>query len=58
MTQGGPANATTTLALYIYQLAFQVFDFGYSSAIGVLWLTAVMIVAALYIRLLRREALN
>ena len=58
MTQGGPANATTTLALYIYQLAFQVFDFGYSSAIGVVWLTAVMIVAALYIRLLRREALN
>lgn len=58
MTQGGPAFATTTLALYIYQLAFQIFNFGYSSAIGVVWLTAVMIVAALYIRLLRREALS
>ncbi len=58
MTQGGPASATTTLALYIYQLAFQVFNFGYSSAIGVVWLVAVMIVAALYIRLLRRDALN
>jgi multiple sugar transport system permease protein len=58
MTQGGPAFATTTLALYIYELAFQLFNFGYSSAIGVVWLVAVMTVAALYIRLLRREALN
>jgi multiple sugar transport system permease protein len=58
MTQGGPAFATTTVAIYIYQLAFQLFDFGYSSAIGVVWLIAIMIIAALYIRLLRREALN
>lgn len=58
MTQGGPAFSTTTVALYIYQLAFQTFDFGYSSAIGTVWLIAVMIVAALYIRLLRRDALN
>jgi multiple sugar transport system permease protein len=58
MTQGGPANATQTIALYIYQLAFQIFNFGYSSAIGVVWLAAVMVVAAIYIRILRREALN
>jgi len=58
MTQGGPASATTTLAVYIYQLAFQVFDFGYSSALGVVWLLAVMVIAALYIRLLRRDALS
>ena len=58
MTQGGPASATTTLAIYIYQLAFQIFNFGYSAAIGVVWLIAVMLVASLYIRLLRRDPLN
>jgi ABC-type sugar transport system permease subunit/ABC-type glycerol-3-phosphate transport system permease component len=32
LTQGGPANATTTLALFMYKVGFQFFDGGYASA--------------------------
>ncbi|MFB5675821.1 carbohydrate ABC transporter permease [Paenibacillus terreus] len=34
LTNGGPADATMTLGLYIYQNGFQYFDFGYASAIA------------------------
>ena len=34
MTNGGPANATNTIVLYIYQNGFQFFRMGYASAIG------------------------
>ena len=36
MTQGGPLNATTTMAYYLYQNAFQNFQLGQASAIAVL----------------------
>ncbi|NLG68252.1 MAG: sugar ABC transporter permease [Firmicutes bacterium] len=32
MTRGGPANATNTLVMFIYQYAFQSFQMGYASA--------------------------
>jgi multiple sugar transport system permease protein len=34
MTKGGPADATQTLASYIFTLAFQRLDFGYASAVS------------------------
>ncbi|MGA9290836.1 MAG: sugar ABC transporter permease [Anaerobacillus sp.] len=34
LTGGGPADATMTLGLYIYQSGFEYFDFGYASAIA------------------------
>jgi multiple sugar transport system permease protein len=34
MTNGGPANATNTIVLYIYQNGFQYFRMGYASAIA------------------------
>ncbi len=34
LTQGGPADATMTLGLYIYQNGFEYFDFGYGSAVA------------------------
>ena len=36
MTQGGPLNATNTMAYYLYQNAFQYFQMGQASAIAVL----------------------
>jgi ABC-type sugar transport system permease subunit len=36
MTQGGPLNATNTMAYYLYQNAFQFFQIGKASAIAVL----------------------
>ncbi len=55
MTQGGPAYATTTLVIYVYRLAFQDFEFGYASAIGVVWLILLFVFALAYLRAVRTE---
>jgi lactose/L-arabinose transport system permease protein len=34
LTKGGPADATMTLGLYIYQNGFKYFDFNYASAVA------------------------
>ena len=52
MTQGGPGYASTTLVVYVYRTAFENFDLGYASALGVLWLLLLLVMAGLYIRLL------
>ncbi len=44
MTGGGPVDATTTLSIAAYKSAFQSYDFGRGAAIGVLWLTLLMII--------------
>ncbi|WP_306210081.1 carbohydrate ABC transporter permease [Actinoplanes sp. RD1] len=46
LTNGGPDNATLTIGMYLYQNAFQYFDFGYASAIGYV-LTAIVVVLTL-----------
>lgn len=39
LTRGGPQGATTTLGFYIWSRAFEHFDFGYASAVGLfLWI--------------------
>ena len=43
MTQGGPANTTTTISYYIYTKAFEQFQMGYASAIS--WMLFVIIFA-------------
>ncbi len=34
LTNGGPNNATLTMVLYLYRQAFQLFKFGYASAVA------------------------
>lgn len=41
LTQGGPANTTTTLTYYIYTKAFEEFQMGYASAVS--WVLFVLI---------------
>jgi ABC-type sugar transport system permease subunit len=53
MTQGGPGYSTTTLVIYVYRLAFENFDFGYASAIGVVWLVLLLVFALVYLRALK-----
>jgi multiple sugar transport system permease protein len=53
MTGGGPANATSTLVVYVYELAFTTFKLGYASAIGVIWLAILLVIVSAFIRLLR-----
>lgn len=55
MTQGGPGYSTSTLVVYVYRLAFENFEFGYASAIGVVWLILLMIFAVFYLRALRKN---
>lgn len=55
LTQGGPGNATTTLSLYVYKLAFQQWNFGMASAVGTVWLVIVMLFALVYLRLAMRN---
>lgn len=50
MTEGGPADATETLAINIYRTAFQAFDMGLGSAIGTLWLLGLLIFSVVFIR--------
>ena len=44
MTAGGPAYSTTTLALFIYQNAFQWFHMGYAAALSYVLFAAVAMV--------------
>jgi multiple sugar transport system permease protein len=55
LTGGGPANTTETLAIYAYRALFQMLDFGYGAALGVVVFTMVMTVAWIYVRFLSTE---
>ena len=56
MTQGGPGYASTTLVVYVYRMAFENFEIGYASALGVVWLLLLLVTAAAYVRLLWARA--
>jgi sorbitol/mannitol transport system permease protein len=51
-TQGGPGQATTNLPFLLYLVAFQGFDIGKASAIGVIAVLLTMIVATFALRTL------
>jgi multiple sugar transport system permease protein len=55
LTGGGPAGATETLTVHAYRALFQVLQFGFGSAIGVIVFALVMAVAWIYLRLLRAD---
>jgi len=50
LTNGGPGNATQTLSLYAFQLAYLRFDFGYSAAISVIMMLLLMVFTVVYVR--------
>jgi ABC-type sugar transport system permease subunit len=58
MTRGGPANATQTINIYAYQTAYQSFNFGGGAALGYLIAMLIFALAAIYIRMLRQEAVT
>ncbi len=55
LTHGGPINATMTISMYTYKLAFDSWDFGLASAVGTLWLAVLMVFAVFYMRGLVRD---
>ncbi len=55
LTRGGPAGTTETLTVYAYRSLFQTLQLGFGSAVSVVVFALVMLVAWLYLRVLRRE---
>ena len=55
LTQGGPGYATETLALYVYETAFNSARLGKASAIGVTWFFYTLVFVVLYLKLIDRE---
>jgi len=50
LTQGGPNNATLTMVLYLYREGFQLFHFGYASAIAWILFAIILFFTLIIIR--------
>lgn len=55
LTGGGPVDATTVLPIEIYNVSLKFFRFGEGAAASTLLLLAMLVVAAVYLWLVRRE---
>jgi multiple sugar transport system permease protein len=55
-TSGGPINATRAINFYIYEKAFGQFDFGYASAMSVVLLIILAVVAIAQMKFLRADS--
>ncbi|MGV3464604.1 MAG: carbohydrate ABC transporter permease [Heyndrickxia sp.] len=58
LTSGGPGNTTLTSSLYIYQQGFQKFNFGYSSALGLIVSVIIMVLSVLVFLFNRKGGVN
>ena len=50
LTQGGPNNATLTLVVYLYRQSFQLFHFGYASAVAWVVFAIILVFTLVLIR--------
>ena len=50
LTGGGPGHATSVLGLYMYEQGFQMFNFGYGSAVAVIMFAINLVFTAVYIK--------
>lgn len=51
MTNGGPANTSHTLASYMFTKAYSTLDFGYASALGVLFMIGMILYVGAFIKI-------
>lgn len=54
LTQGGPGDSSRTIVQYIYDTAFQGFDLGYASTVGITLLLVLIVLTAIQFRVSRR----
>jgi multiple sugar transport system permease protein len=54
LTDGGPANASQTIATYSYKLSFTKFEFGQGAALGNILIVISLVFALIYLRVNRR----
>jgi multiple sugar transport system permease protein len=55
MTQGGPANSTTTIINLIYDTSFKFYKFGYGSAMTIFLLGILLLLSAVQVKVLSRQ---
>jgi len=55
LTRGGPGNATELVGIYVYNQGFQFFELGYGSAAALIMLLISLLLAFIYLRLMRVE---
>ncbi len=55
LTGGGPVSATSVLSISVYRKAFEQWDIGMASAMGVLWVATLLPPAYFYLRLLIKK---
>ncbi len=55
LTGGGPANSTTVISIEVYKTAFQKWNLGLASAMGVIWFLTIAIPASIYLRNIFRK---
>ena len=55
MTGGGPLRATEIFGLFIFKQAFDAFDFGTAAAASLVLFLQILVVIALYLRVVERE---
>ena len=53
MTNGGPANASASVILYVYRVGFQNGELGYAAALSSLLFVTILVVTAVELRVLR-----
>jgi multiple sugar transport system permease protein len=53
LTRGGPGNATELVGIYVYNQGFKYFELGYGSAAALIMLTISLLLALVYVRLMR-----
>jgi multiple sugar transport system permease protein len=53
LTRGGPGDLTTTMGIYVYNQGFRYFELGYGSAAGLILLIISLVMALIYVRLMR-----
>ncbi len=56
-TNGGPADATKIVAIRLYENAFRFFDLGYAAAIGLTMLAFSIVIAILFLQILKQRGL-
>jgi multiple sugar transport system permease protein len=55
LTAGGPVRATTVLSIEVYRRAFENWDLGMASAIGIIWFASIALLAVFYLRMLLKD---
>ncbi|MFC4736854.1 carbohydrate ABC transporter permease [Bacillus daqingensis] len=57
-TRGGPNHSTEIIATYIYEVAFRNYNFGYASAISVIFMVIIAIITFLQFKVLRSDKVS